>query len=189
MTWLQQYTDTATVLHKVRDIVSVTRSTGEANFHSASLERALQLGRAVWALQPLPSEGLLLGALLANREELNAFGALLVSASGGRDLLDLLLTSLPWARDRLGHLPPQGAATFSFSWDPSPLGSSHPLPSLAPLQLPLAHAAVAAAPPCRDTHWVVTGRILCGRSPGVMEDTQLLDIVTAGRCEMHTTKY
>ena len=79
------------VLAALKDVLSLAKDGGQAAFYSTSLGRSLQLAAYVWQGRPIPTEGLLLGALMASRENLNTLGALLEDACGGKDLLELLL--------------------------------------------------------------------------------------------------
>ena len=183
LSWLKSILAVDVLVKEVEAMMAVTKGTGKASFYSSSLERSLQLGSHVWAPQPLPSEGLLLGLLLAHRERRNACGSLLGQASGERDLLELLLQKLPFARSKLNTLPPLKPTSFSFSWNP-PISSPNPVPTRPPLVSNLAmqtsYPASMPPPPAPKTHWVIGDYLACGGSPGQFDSSSLLALVTAG---------
>merc|ERR1711971_232820 len=77
VSWLErQGMSKERVLASLNEISAVTQGSGEARFHSTSLARSLQLAAHLWQGSPAPTEGLLLGTLLAHDENTNAFGAL-----------------------------------------------------------------------------------------------------------------
>lgn len=120
-----------------------------------------------------------MGALLASKENTNAFGALLGDASGGKDLLELLLIEQPFAKSKLDNLPPK-EYSVSLTWgDPVP-PSQYALPTRdqppAKIELsPQSHPA-----PTPGTHWVIPGRLAAGKSAGGFPESFLTDLVYAG---------
>merc|ERR1712158_114642 len=108
LSWLErQEMSKKQVLKTLTEILATTMNSGRASFYSACLDRSLQLAAHVWQGYPIPTEGLLLGALLANKENTNALGAVLGNACGGKDLLELLLAEQPFAKDKLDNIPPK----------------------------------------------------------------------------------
>merc|ERR1711971_1281640 len=131
VSWLQrQGVSTEQVVTTLNEILAVTKGSGKASFCSVSLARSLQLAAHIWQGYPIPTEGLLMGAFLASKENTNAFGALLVDACGGKDMLELLLAEQPFAISKLDNLPPK-EYSVSATWG-TPLPSQNPLPSRDP---------------------------------------------------------
>eukprot|EP00090_Calanus_glacialis_P011473 TRINITY_DN19870_c0_g1_i1.p1 TRINITY_DN19870_c0_g1~~TRINITY_DN19870_c0_g1_i1.p1 ORF type:complete len:445 (+),score=76.31 TRINITY_DN19870_c0_g1_i1:168-1337(+) len=170
---------------QVDEMIKLTRSAGSPNFYSPSLERFLAIGGAIWGEHKLPTEGLVIGALLAHKEVKNAMGSILIDTAGGKNILALLLDTLPFAKSRIELIPPNNFVTFDFTWNPETIPQSKesvnkfkaakpPLVTITPEILEM------DKPPVKGTHWVVPGRLLCGRSPGDMTAQELVDIVEAG---------
>merc|ERR1712203_710232 len=157
LSWLErQEMSKKRVLKTLTEILATTMNSGRASFYSASLDRSLQLAAHVWQGYPIPTEGLLLGALLANKENTNALGAVLDYACGGKDLLELLLAEQPFAKDKLDNIP-EKEYNANLTWS-TPLPSESPLPSRGPFPTqiqPKQHPA-----PAEGTHWVIPGRLL-----------------------------
>ena len=164
------------VLTTLNEILAVTKGSGQAGFYSASLARSLQLAAHIWQGYPIPTEGLLLGAFLASKENKNAFGALLGDACGGKDLLELLLAEQPFAISKLDNLPPK-EYSVSLTWD-DPVPSQNPLPSRVPLPSQIEPSSQPAPTP--STHWVIPGRLAAGKSAGGFPSTSLIALVNAG---------
>merc|ERR1712088_336283 len=177
LSWLEkQKMSKKQVLKTLTEILSTTMNSGRASFYSASLARSLQLAAHIWQGYPIPTEGLLLGAFLASKENTNAFGALLGDACGGKDLLELLLAEQPFAISKLNNLPPKEYGV-SLTWG-DPVPSQNPLPSRDPLPSqiePDSHPA-----PTPGTHWVIAGRLAAGKSAGGFPSTSLIDLVNEG---------
>merc|ERR1711971_1072077 len=131
VSWLErQGMSKEQVMTTLNEILAVTKGSGQATFYSASLARSLQLAAHIWQGYPIPTEGLLLGAFLASKENTYAFGALIFDACGGKDLLELLLVEQPFAISKLDNLPPK-EYNVSATWG-TPLPSQNPLPSRDP---------------------------------------------------------
>jgi len=176
VSWLQrQGVSTEQVVTTLNEILAVTKGSGKASFYSVSLARSLQLAAHIWQGYPIPTEGLLMGAFLASKENTNAFGALLGDASGGKDLLELLLAEQPFAKSKLDNLPPKEYSA-SLTWG-DPVPSQNPLPSRDPLPSRIEPSSQPAPTP--GTHWVITGRLAAGQSPGY-PSSSLIDLVNAG---------
>jgi len=176
VSWLQrQGVSTEQVVTTLNEILAVTKGSGKASFYSVSLARSLQLAAHIWQGYPIPTEGLLMGAFLANKENTNAFGALLGDACGGKDLLELLLEEQPLAKSKLDNLPPKEYSK-SLTWG-DPLPSQNPLPLRDPLPSQIEPSSQPAPTP--GTHWVIPGRLAAGQSPGY-PSSSLIDLVNAG---------
>jgi len=177
LSWLEgQEMSKKKVLKTLTEILATTMNSGRASFYSASLDRSLQLAAHVWQGYPIPTEGLLLGALLANKENTNALGAVLGNACGGKDLLELLLAEQPFAKDKLDNIPPK-EYNVNLTWS-TPLPSESPLPSRGPFPTqiqPKQHPA-----PAEGTHWVIPGRLAAGKSAGDLPSSSLKALVDAG---------
>merc|ERR1711971_349576 len=156
VSWLErQGMSKEQVMTTLNEILAVTKGSGQASFYSASFARSLQLAAHIWQGYPIPTEGLLLGAFLASKENTNAFGALLVDACGGKDMLELLLAEQPFAISKLDNLPPK-EYSVSATWG-TPLPSANPLPSRYPLPSKIRLNSEQPAP-TSGTHWVIPGR-------------------------------
>ena len=164
------------VLTTLSEILAVTKGSGEASFYSASLARSLQLAAHIWQGNPIPTEGLLLGAFLASKENTNAFGALLGNACGGKDLLEPLLAEQPFANSKLDNLPPR-EYSVNLTWG-DPVPSQNPFPSRDPLPSQIQPSSELAPTP--GTHWVIPGRLAAGKSAGGFPSTSLIALVNAG---------
>jgi hypothetical protein len=177
VSWLErQGMSKEQVLTTLNEILAVTKGSGGATFFSASLARSLQLAAHIWQGYPIPTEGLLLGAFLASKENTNAFGALLGDACGGKDLLELLLAEQPFAIGKLDNLPPK-EYSVSLTWG-DPVPSQNPLPPRDPLPSQIETGPQPAPTP--GTHWVIPGRLAAGKSAGGFPSTSLIDLVNAG---------
>ena len=177
MSWLErQGMSKERVLASLNEISAATKGSGEASFHSTSLARSLQLATHLWQGSPAPTEGLLLGTLLAHDENTNAFGALVGDACGGKDLLELLLTEHSFAISKLDNLPPKEYSE-SLTWG-DPVPSRNPLPSREPLPSQMEPGSQPA--PTRGTHWVIPDRVAAGESAGGFPSTSLVALVNAG---------
>ena len=86
--------DKSQVKKKVEEMLQLTKSAGSPNFYSPSLERSLVIAGAIWSGHPLPTEGLVIGALLAHKDVKNAMGSILSNVAGDRNILELLLNDL-----------------------------------------------------------------------------------------------
>ena len=164
------------VLKTLTEILTTTMNSGRASFYSASLDRSLQLAAHVWQGYPIPTEGLLLGALLANKENTNALGAVLGNACGGKDLLELLLAEQPFAKDKLDNIPPK-EYNVNLTWS-TPLPSESPLPSRGPFPTQIQPKQQPA--PAEGTHWVIPERLAAGKSAGDLPSSSLKALVDAG---------
>jgi hypothetical protein len=177
VSWLErQGMSKEQVLTTLNEILAVTKGSGEASFYSTSLARSLQLAAHIWQGYPIPTEGLLMGAFLASKENTNAFGALLGDACGGKDLLELLLVEQPFAISKLDNLPPK-EYSISLTWG-DPVTSPHPLPSRDPLPSQIEPGSQPAPTP--GTHWVIPGHLAAGKSAGGFSPTSLIALVNAG---------
>ena len=165
------------VLAALKDVLPLTKDSGQAAFYSTSLGRSLQLAAHVWQGRPIPTEGLLLGALLASRENLNTLGALLEDACGGKDLLELLLNELPFANAKLATIPREHSLSLHLQWsDPIPSENALPIRDPFPDQIP----PDARPAPTQNTHWVIPGRLAAGVSAGNLPSSSLTALVNAG---------
>jgi len=178
VSWLErQGMSKEQVLTTLNEILAVTKGSGQASFYSASFARSLQLAAHIWQGYPIPTEGLLLGAFLASKENTNAFGALLVDACGGKDMLELLLAEQPFAISKLDNLPPK-EYSVSATWG-TPLPSANPLPSRYPLPSKIRLNSEQPAP-TSGTHWVIPGRLAAGKTAGGFSSDSLMALVDAG---------
>merc|ERR1712130_1057887 len=177
VSWLErQGMSKEEVLTTLSEILAVTKGSGQASFYSASLARSLQLAAHIWQGNPIPTEGLLLGAFLASKENTNAFGALLGDACGGKDLLEPILAEQPFATSKLDNLPPR-EYSVNLTWG-DPVISQNPFPSRDPLPSQIQPSSELAPTP--GTHWVIPGRLAAGKSAGGFPSSSLIDLVNAG---------
>merc|ERR1712107_311409 len=161
------------VLAALKDVLPLTKDSGQAAFYSTSLGRSLQLAAHVWQDRPIPTEGLLLGALMASRENLNTLGALLENACGEKDLLELLLNELPFANAKLATIPREHSLSLHLQWS-DPIPSENALPIRDPFPDQIRPAAT------QNTHWVIPGRLAAGVSAGNLPSSSLTALVNAG---------
>jgi len=166
-------------------MINLTRYSGSPSFYSPSLERLLAIGGALWSDNQLPTEGLVIGALLAHKEVKNGMGSIIYEAAGGRDVLEMLLDTLPFAKNRPEKIPPNNSVKFGFTWSDTVVPKSiHGKGKATHDKITIGGEVPGTEdlpePPVRGTHWVIPGRLLCGRSPGDMSAKDIMEIVKAG---------
>ena len=169
----------------VDDIILVTQSDGSPNFYLPCLERTLDIAGAIWSGHPLPTEGLVVGALLAHKEVKNAIGTILHNAASGQNILQPLLDHLSITKDRLESIPQNSFESYPFSWNPMVIAQCEKQDDIEKAAMAIPATLTPdprnlEKPPVTETHWVLPGRLICGLSPGGMTSQELTDLVEAG---------